>query len=496
MIGFEEFVVLLAGFLTLSIYSFLYKENPLYRFAEHLYVGVSAGYLFARAVNDVLYKKKWDILVTPDAGVVQDWWMLVPTILGFMMILKLVPRVSWVSRWAIALVVGGTIGLVMTTRFKADVIQQITGTTKKFQEARPSAASAYEKLGKLAALRIKAKTEGSLNQLTLSAGYLEQLDVFLRLQSKELFGKTQIGSEEWTRIVNSFQDYEKVVLQDRTSFIEIAQELQRVYAKHQLLPQIIKVELSKFERTVVDTLTTLKSNGKYSKEVADQVHAFNVGYVDRKKRQEELIKRDQLLQPLVETFFETVSKTAMLTPQPFSKASPDDLKSTIPFFTEYQRVWKSHWDQLKQLLTEFKSSADDLKVFEIEEQLNNQLQVDSVYQYFDRGKQFISALSSRHKAGVELLSTDLTKSYGGGLQNFLNALIMAFGVICILIYFFFSTEHKGGVGLMAKIGIYFLMITFGSSFGYTIMARISLLIGRMDFLLFDFGAVLRGVFGG
>ena len=49
---------------------------------------------------------------------------------------------------------------------------------------------------------------------------------------------------------------------------------------------------------------------------------------------------------------------------------------------------------------------------------------------------------------------------------------------------------------MAKIGIYFLMITFGSSFGYTIMARISLLIGRMDFLLFDFGNVLRGVFGG
>ena len=54
MIGFQEFIVLLAGFLTLSIYSFLFKENPLYRFAEHLYVGVSAGYLVARAVNDVL----------------------------------------------------------------------------------------------------------------------------------------------------------------------------------------------------------------------------------------------------------------------------------------------------------------------------------------------------------------------------------------------------------------------------------------------------------
>ena len=33
-----------AAFLVLSIYSFLYKDNPFYKFAEHLVVGVSAGY--------------------------------------------------------------------------------------------------------------------------------------------------------------------------------------------------------------------------------------------------------------------------------------------------------------------------------------------------------------------------------------------------------------------------------------------------------------------
>jgi len=31
-----------AAFLTLSIFSFLYKDNPFYKFAEHLMVGVSA----------------------------------------------------------------------------------------------------------------------------------------------------------------------------------------------------------------------------------------------------------------------------------------------------------------------------------------------------------------------------------------------------------------------------------------------------------------------
>ena len=33
-----------AVFLTLGIFSYLYKDNPFYKFAEHLFVGVSAGY--------------------------------------------------------------------------------------------------------------------------------------------------------------------------------------------------------------------------------------------------------------------------------------------------------------------------------------------------------------------------------------------------------------------------------------------------------------------
>src|SRR6185436_18657895 len=38
------FGVWIATGLTLFIFSFLYKDNPFYKFAEHLFVGVSAGY--------------------------------------------------------------------------------------------------------------------------------------------------------------------------------------------------------------------------------------------------------------------------------------------------------------------------------------------------------------------------------------------------------------------------------------------------------------------
>ncbi len=74
-------------------------------------------------------------------------------------------------------------------------------------------------------------------------------------------------------------------------------------------------------------------------------------------------------------------------------------------------------------------------------------------------------------------------------QHFANplagvwALVILIGVICTLVYFFFSKEHKGILGASARLGIIFIMIGFGASFGYTVMARVSLLIGRIQFLL-------------
>ena len=66
-----------------------------------------------------------------------------------------------------------------------------------------------------------------------------------------------------------------------------------------------------------------------------------------------------------------------------------------------------------------------------------------------------------------------------------DVLVVLIGVVSVLVYFFFSVEHTGVVGGVSKVGIYFLMVAFGASFGYTIMARLSLLIGRVSFLLED-----------
>ncbi len=75
--------------------------------------------------------------------------------------------------------------------------------------------------------------------------------------------------------------------------------------------------------------------------------------------------------------------------------------------------------------------------------------------------------------------------FGGNILLLVNAIIIFIGVIATLIYFYFSTPHKGVIGKVANLGIWYIMIAFGASFGYTVMARISLFIDRAQFLLHD-----------
>jgi len=72
--------------------------------------------------------------------------------------------------------------------------------------------------------------------------------------------------------------------------------------------------------------------------------------------------------------------------------------------------------------------------------------------------------------------------FSGGAPRIIANVLIAIGTFCGLVYFYFSKEHKGAFGGAARLGIWFIMVTFGASFGYTVMSRMSLMIGRIDFL--------------
>ena len=92
------------------------------------------------------------------------------------------------------------------------------------------------------------------------------------------------------------------------------------------------------------------------------------------------------------------------------------------------------------------------------------------------GLRFYGFLNSDILMQIKASAIDFTSDWG----TIVNALILFIGTLTGLIYFFYSTEHKGVVGRLSRIGIYFLMIKFGASFGFAVMGRISLLIGRFN----------------
>jgi hypothetical protein len=82
-------------------------------------------------------------------------------------------------------------------------------------------------------------------------------------------------------------------------------------------------------------------------------------------------------------------------------------------------------------------------------------------------------------ASLELIGAEV---WEGWPPLGLNNIIIIIGVITALSFFFFTWEHTGVLGISTKIGRYVLMATFGAAYGGTVMARMSLFIGRLRFL--------------
>ena len=128
----EHLAVWVAAFLTLGIYSFLYKDNPWYKLCEAIFVGISAGYWFVTLFWDNIYGKFWlGVFPSDEAisnGTEPDYWLLVGAALGFLMLLRLIPKVGWISRWSLSFIVGATAGFYLINYFSSNVMVQVQDT--------------------------------------------------------------------------------------------------------------------------------------------------------------------------------------------------------------------------------------------------------------------------------------------------------------------------------------------------------------------------------
>lgn len=151
----EAISMWVAAILTLCIYSFLYKDNPFYKFAEHLFVGVAMGYSAVLTFRDGFIPYVWKYLKAGIVGerisyAVVDLWrdtaevfvlrqteperllVILPTIIGLCFFARFIPRISWLVRYPIAFTLGLGTGIALPLGLQMNIYQQMYGTLSPF----------------------------------------------------------------------------------------------------------------------------------------------------------------------------------------------------------------------------------------------------------------------------------------------------------------------------------------------------------------------------
>ena len=115
----------------LGIFSFLYKENPVYRLAEHVFVGCTAGHYLGVAVGN-LNRYGWTPLTTKS-----QYHLIIPMILGILLYARFIKGYQWISRYPISYLVGVGVGLSLFANFWTSGVVQARATMIKIPQATP-----------------------------------------------------------------------------------------------------------------------------------------------------------------------------------------------------------------------------------------------------------------------------------------------------------------------------------------------------------------------
>ncbi len=124
--------VWLAALAVIWIYSFVFKDNLLYRFAEHMYVGTAAGYSIGLAL-DSLNRTAF----IPLSKGISYLYLIIPIILGLLFFFKYSKKYYWVARYGVGLNMAVGTALALRTAPMANIIQQINATILPLWTANP-----------------------------------------------------------------------------------------------------------------------------------------------------------------------------------------------------------------------------------------------------------------------------------------------------------------------------------------------------------------------
>ncbi|MDM7913833.1 MAG: hypothetical protein QUU85_01005, partial [Candidatus Eisenbacteria bacterium] len=128
--------------LTLCIFSFLYRDNKFYRFAEHLALGLANAWSISFTLHRVLIPyvvdpvsaafrelgtngPSWSLL---DPTSEATFLVLLPTFIGTLYFMRFVPNKAWLVRFPIGVFMGYYTGVSIPAQFDGVVFPQVKGT--------------------------------------------------------------------------------------------------------------------------------------------------------------------------------------------------------------------------------------------------------------------------------------------------------------------------------------------------------------------------------
>lgn len=119
------------GFLlTLMVLSYLIGDNALFRFAIHIFVGVSAGYVAAVAIYQVI----WPYLLIPlvTASMLERGLLIVPLLFSALLLMKISPRLSWLGGPAVGYLVGAGAAVAIGGAVLGTILPQVFAAAEPF----------------------------------------------------------------------------------------------------------------------------------------------------------------------------------------------------------------------------------------------------------------------------------------------------------------------------------------------------------------------------
>jgi uncharacterized membrane protein YeiB len=114
----------MAALLTIFIYTFVYKENPAFRWAEHTLIGLTAGVYTVNGLDNIR-KMVIDPIV---GGNMSALIMLIPLAMGLLLFTRFSKTQYHYSRWMMAMLIASAVAAGMVASAQSRVMTSIIET--------------------------------------------------------------------------------------------------------------------------------------------------------------------------------------------------------------------------------------------------------------------------------------------------------------------------------------------------------------------------------